>query len=97
MTRTGTIRERAVSALRRTWGAIGGDVLQCIRDETGNRHPTASAEDAREAVSTCGFGRGEFPDLYGGDREATDWLAGQTYAVQDAVLAEAFPDGWTSC
>ena len=91
MTRTGTMRERAAAALRRTWSAIGPDTLQCIRDEDGRRY--ATAEEVRESVSTCGFGRGEFPDVYGGDREATDWLAAQPYAVQDEVLAEAFPRG----
>jgi len=100
---TGPIRARAITALQKTWQAIGYDVMSGFAAEAAG-YPTSEPDmeaaasvvlnevDVRESVSACGFASG-YPDMYGDDKQAIEWLEEQSTAVQDAVLAEAFPEG----
>jgi hypothetical protein len=76
---------RVIKALRLTWQAIGGDILNTYRDPASAE---LTAEEVREHVSTCGF-VGGFPESHGGDREAVEWLESLSFGRQDALLAEA--------
>lgn len=76
---------RAKRALSSTWQTIGFDVL-------GSETASIYSEEVQEAVSSCGF-IGGYPEMYGNDKEAVAWLELQPEAIQDLLLAQAFPPG----
>jgi len=88
---SGTKAERAVQALRRTWQAIGCDVLACGGEDP--EQVVMDAEEVRDAVSACGLGSGGYVEMYGDDEAAVKWLGEQSHEKQDELLAEAFPAG----
>lgn len=75
---------RCHSLLNRTWEAIGSDCLQ-IND--GKAMKRLEVIDA-----VCGSGLvGGYPDTYGNDKEALEWLEKQPRKEQDRIIRKAFP------
>ena len=91
MTTCMTMEERAISVLNRTWLNIGYDTLQCWADEKGKEveQITISRASVIESVTSCGF-VGGYPETYGGDKEACQWLQGLTEKELKALYKKAF-------
>src|SRR5512139_1056208 len=92
-TPSGSMEERAVAALHRTWQTIGGDYIaaaagcECDGSERNYRkmcRVSLTGEDVQEAVSTCGF-MGGYPQDHGGDLEAVEWVEGLSWEEQEAL------------
>lgn len=91
--KTKTMEERAVTALVRTWDAIGYDALQCMVDagEVKNiNQAVMTRAEVIDMVTSCGF-VGGYPMQYGDDKEAVKWLEVQTDEVLKPIYKKAFP------
>jgi len=84
--------ERAALALNRSWHAIGCDVFMALAGEnvTKAERITLKRADVIDHVTSCGF-KGGFPEMYGNDDEAIDWLEQQSKTKVKRVLRLAFP------
>lgn len=79
--------ERAARALSRTWDSIGMDCLSSL----GNpKQVTMSKADVVDFVTACGF-VGGYPETYGGDKEAVEWLESASKADRKRAINLAFP------
>lgn len=76
--KTGTIDERIIRALQRTWEVIGYDFIQA------NGGNDVLARDVREAVP-------DYLHLYGDDKGAEEAFRKLSFKVQEALLKRAFP------
>jgi hypothetical protein len=81
------MRQRAVTALKRTWQAIASDVLDSMFAANAGQLDSA---DIIHIISQSGFHHGWMQD-HGGDYEATIWLETRPEWLQNAILQEAFP------
>jgi len=90
---TETMEQRAIRALSRTWDVIGYDSLQAAVDcgEAKNVDDVVMTRaEVIDCVASCGF-MGGYPESYGGDKEAVEWLESQPEKVQNEILKKAFP------
>jgi hypothetical protein len=75
--------ERAAKALWHTFGAIGMDLIP-----NGKLVSRATLIDG---ITSCGY-VGGYPESYGNDKEAIQWLDKQPEKVQRTVCRLAFPE-----
>ena len=87
------MEQRAILVLVRTWDAIGYDSLQCAVDcgEADSIDTvTMTRAEVIDGVTSCGY-KGGYPETYGNDLEAVEWLEAQPEKVQKRILKKAFP------
>lgn len=85
------MRTRAIRLLNATWSAIGPDCFMAFagEDPSEAERMTMDQEDVIEAVTSCGY-KGGYPEMYGRDKEALEWLDSQDDATKQEILDETF-------